>query len=93
MHRHAVFPQRTHARIKVLLRETAEFGLFEHEVMLRVWVDLAPGDGPEALRNALLERAAVVLRRTFATADRQPMASAGALAAGAAAAQPSALRA
>ncbi len=73
MQRHPVFPERTQAKVRVVLRETAQHGRFDHDLTLKVWVDTAPGVGPEALRSALLRRANEILQRCFAIPEPTPI--------------------
>ena len=71
MHRHPVLPDRTLARVKVMLREIRSRETFDHDLTLRVWADTDDKMTPADVKTALLTKAAAILKRTVSVAEIQ----------------------
>lgn len=69
MHPHPMFRNRTQARIKVTLRETGIGPAVDHALTVRVWTDNEDRD-VSGIREALILKAAAILKRTTERADR-----------------------
>ena len=69
MHPHEIFRNRTQARIKVTLRETGIGAAVDHQLTVRVWTD-NEGRDANGIREALILKAAAILKRTTERADR-----------------------
>jgi len=69
MHPHPIFRDRTKARIKVTLRETGPRPPVDHALTVNVWTD-NEGRSADAIREALIVKAAAILKRTAERADR-----------------------
>jgi len=69
MRRHPRFPERTQAKVKVMLREITSRQNFDHNLTLRVWADTTDRMTPAEVRTALLLKAAAILKRTVSVAE------------------------
>ena len=71
MHRHPVLPDRTQARVKVMLREIRSPETFDHDLTLKVWAYTDNKMTPADVKTALLTKAAAILQRTVSLAEIQ----------------------
>ncbi len=67
---HATIRGRTKGNVKVRLQETQPGSTFDHNLTLRVWADVVDGASASEIRTQLLAKAAHILNRTVAVAER-----------------------
>lgn len=78
VHPHPRLKGRTEGKVKVTLRETLARHTYDHDLTLKVWADTTPEMSLADINSALLGRAAIILRRTVAVADKDGLVQAAA---------------